>query len=492
MTIDEATSPWTEPGYGDLSGVTRRADEIEVTFGNGDVIQIASRQLGIHGDFTVAPAEGEECLAIAIAAGGEVRTVSWLQLRALSDPEFAREMRRQDAEEARRLGSRLRALREDRELSQKDLAALVGMPSPQLSKIEKGNSDLRYSTVQSLIRSLGATLADISGPDAPELSQKAIRKHSKEHGVDNEFMDRLFSFTPRLAVSSLLERAFGWSIRGLAAGTVSQPSAAGLVFKSTRQQDASASPLVSLAQRVADVVHDHAVLVPYQDVPRDAEQVRVELGRGAVQLPALLRWAWNRGIAVIPLHGKKGFCAAAWTVGDAPMIVLKETRPLPAFWLFDLAHEIGHIANNHLDSDGIVDVEDLRPGESTPGMDDDQERDANEYALRLLLGDYRAILNDVRKETRGHYLRFKDAVATVARKWETSVGLLGMVAAYEFTDIGEPKDRWGSATNLARTEGDGRAIATQYFVERVDFSRMTDLDRWLLDTAVGSPEQKSR
>ena len=492
MTTDEPMSPWTEAGYGDLSGVRRRAEEIEATFLNGDVIQISPRQLGIHGDFSVTLAEGEECLAISISAGGAERTVSWLQLRAISDPEFAREMRRQDAEESRRLGSRLRALREDREFSQKDLAALVGMPNPQLSKIENGSSDLRFSTVQSLIRSMGATLEDITGPDAPELSQKAIRKRAEANGVGKEVTNRLFEFTPRLAVSAVLERAFGWGIRDLAVGSVSPPSAAGLVFKAKSHQDALASPLVSLARRVAEVVHDHAASVEYRGVPSDAEDVRSELGGGEVQLPALLRWAWDRGVAVIPLYGKKGFCAAAWTVGDAPMIVLKETRSPAAFWLFDLAHELGHVAGNHLKSGGIVDVEDLRPGESTPGVYDDQEQEANEYALRLLLGDYQAVLNDVREESRGHYLRFKDAVATVARKWHTSVGLLGMVAAYELDDIGEPKDRWGSATNLARMEGEGRAITTRHFFERVDFSAMADLDAWLLETAVGSPSRESR
>ena len=86
----------------------------------------------------------------------------------------------------RRIGRRLRALREDRGLSQKDLAALVGMSGPQLSKIEKGTSDLRFSTVQTLLRAMGATLEDISGPGALERSQKAIRSRTEAHGVGRD------------------------------------------------------------------------------------------------------------------------------------------------------------------------------------------------------------------------------------------------------------------------------------------------------------------
>jgi hypothetical protein len=31
-----------------------------------------------------------------------------------------------------------------------------------------------------------------------------------------------------------------------------------------------------------------------------------------------------------------------------------------------------------------------------------------------------------------------------------------MIAAYALTEVGQDKDRWGSATNLARSDGSGR------------------------------------
>ena len=69
--------------------------------------------------------------------------------------------------------------REDRGLSQRDLAELVGMTPPQLSKIEGGYSDLRVSTVQTLLRAVGASFADIAGPDALEFSQKSLRSRAQ-------------------------------------------------------------------------------------------------------------------------------------------------------------------------------------------------------------------------------------------------------------------------------------------------------------------------
>ena len=59
-----------------------------------------------------------------------------------------------------------------------------------------------------------------------------------------------------------------------------------------------------------------------------------------------------------------------------------------------------------------------------------------------------------------------------------------MVAAYKLTDIGEAKDRWGSATNLARADGSGRPIV-KALLEHLDLDRLTALDASTLTALVG-------
>jgi hypothetical protein len=126
-------------------------------------------------------------------------------------------------------------------------------------------------------------------------------------------------------------------------------------------------------------------------------------------------------------------------------------------------------------------VDQLGPDES---IVDAQEREANTYALELLLGDHAALVESVRRESRGNYLRFKDAVATVAKQANVSPGLLGMVAAYELTEIGQAKDRWGSATNLAGPDGEGRGQVQTALIARLDTRGIPEEDASLLSAAV--------
>jgi hypothetical protein len=139
-------------------------------------------------------------------------------------------------------------------------------------------------------------------------------------------------------------------------------------------------------------------------------------------------------------------------------VVLKESRELAVYWLFDLAHECAHLALGHVGQDGLVDVDAPAPRLESS---DATEQAANDFALEILLPDHQQLLQEVRREARGSHLRFKGAVGTVAGSANVSAGLLGMVAAYALIDVGQEKDRWGSATNLARADGTGREQVQQ-------------------------------
>ena len=79
--------------------------------------------------------------SIGIQAGE--RELDWMVVRSAADQAFAQDLRERDAEEARRDRPAPRALRENRGMSQKAVAGLVDMSSPQLAKLEQGETDMR-------------------------------------------------------------------------------------------------------------------------------------------------------------------------------------------------------------------------------------------------------------------------------------------------------------------------------------------------------------
>ena len=316
-------APWLEPGYGDIEAATDRDGLIEVAFANGDVVLVDPSALGVAGGLSVGVAEGGAAVAVG-SLGGE-REIDWMVVRSASDPAFAQELRERDAEEARRIGRRLRALRENRGMSQKAVATVLGMSSPQLAKLEQGETDMRISTLRSLLRALGATFADIAGPDAPELSVKEVTKRAERVGVPGEAVKRIAAAVDVRQLLDVVGRAFGWDPHSILANELSPPApevAPALKRRSTVGNDARA--LLALAERLA---HRSALAYsgPPGVVPEDPQALReAVLDEGSeITLDTLVRWCWSAGIVVVPMLATGGFSAGAWLIVDQPVVVLK-------------------------------------------------------------------------------------------------------------------------------------------------------------------------
>ncbi len=481
--------PWETVGYGDVVAAEAVGLSLRVRFANGDAVEVPLARLGLA-EATEVRADPEDATKVAAILGTETIDIDWMQLRAASDPAFAKELRRRDSEEAHRVGRRLKALREDRRLRQDVVAEQVGMTPPQLSKIERGQSDLRISTVRALLRVMNASFADIAGPDAPEASLAEIAKAGHKAGVPRDLIAALVRSVSREKVSGLLERAFGWTTPKLVAGEPLPALALSLNFKAARRQRAADSPLLHLAFAATSAAARASAAPTLRPLSDDPANLRAQIAEppGNITLGGLLRTAWDAGIVVIPMSGSGAFSAVAWVVDGRPAVVLKESRDLLVFWLFDLAHELGHHALGHVRERAVVDVE-------RPDLDDTDEieRQANAYALQLLLPNYQQLVAEVREDSlRGQpHLRFKFAVERVAAAHGVNTALLAMIAAYALTDVAEQKDRWGSATNIAKAERSGaqvvREVITRYLsLDMVGSDEAAILRTVVLDREPGS------
>lgn len=144
----------------------------------------------------------------------------------------------------------------------------------------------------------------------------------------------------------------------------------------------------AVAKVIASATNPH-----WQGALPPADAIRSALLEGEkkpwVGLQDLLDICWTHGVPVIYLpdllvttpkmEGMVTFC------GGRPVILVTKKISHPAWMLFILAHEMGHIASGHLapvEGGAIVD-EKVSEGDS---IDDLQEHEANNFALQLLTG----------------------------------------------------------------------------------------------------------
>lgn len=476
-----AREPWMKPGYGDVEAAKRRGDVVEVSFANGEVVQLDPKAVGVTGDFDVEVADGGAAVLVKTRQGE--REIDWMVVRAAADPQFAQELRERDAEEARRIGRRLRALRENRGMSQKAAAKLAGMSSPQLAKLEQGETDMRISTLRSLLRALGAHFADIAGVDAPEVSVKEVTKRAQRVGVPAEIIKRIAAVVSPRQSLEVVGRAFGWDPQSILADNLTAPVlAVPVTLKRRGATRAQGQALLALAESLA---RGSALAYPgsYGTVPESPRTLRKAVvgGGNEITLEMLARWCWDNGIVVVPMEARGGFSAGAWVIGDQPVVVLKEAPDYVAYWLFALAHELGHLAHKHVGRGGLIDVE-----RAWEGQDDNQEKQANAYALELLVPGYRDMLNEIRQRLDGldADAKFKFKAIDVAKARGYNVPLVLLVAAFGLPDLGRPDSRWGSANNEAKHEGSARALVAREFAHHVDLERLDPLDALLIRAVV--------
>ncbi len=106
-----------------------------------------------------------------------------------------------------------------------------------------------------------------------------------------------------------------------------------------------------------------------------------------VGLLDLLEACWSHGVPVVylptlPVTTPK-MDGMVTRCGGRPVIILTKKASAPAWMLFVLAHEMGHIALDHLESQEGSSIIDEDVSEDGKGKDD-QEKQADAYAIQLL------------------------------------------------------------------------------------------------------------
>jgi len=161
---------WSTSDY--LRIVTAHYDpesgSIDVAFGDGDNAVVAAKRLVQRGpqelDWQHLTIEDSSYLHIPALpnANRDAADIPSFDIRALSDAEFAAHLDHAAREAARRVGERVRVLREARGLSVEDVATRSGVTERILTRLERGQQrDADFPTLERILTAMGYSLKDI-------------------------------------------------------------------------------------------------------------------------------------------------------------------------------------------------------------------------------------------------------------------------------------------------------------------------------------------
>ncbi len=180
------------------------------------------------------------------------------------------------------------------------------------------------------------------------------------------------------------------------AGQLQQRSLPAACFKTRLGTDAAtiASPR-ALATAVAHIVAQ-ATPQPWTGALPSLDGLRTACLQRTdtpwVGLPDLLEACWSSGVPVIYLPAlptaEKKMDGMVTTCAGRPVVIITKKNERPGWILFVLAHEMGHVALGHLNTDDDGDtIVDEKVSEDDVESSDAQEQAANCYALQLLTGN---------------------------------------------------------------------------------------------------------
>jgi transcriptional regulator with XRE-family HTH domain len=221
---------------------------------------------------------------------------------------------------------------------------------------------------------------------------------------------------------------------------------------------------------------------PSVSLPENARDLHRKLtSKGnPITFNKLLNFAWDCGLIVLPLRDAGAFHGAVWKIKDRFVIVLKQGMEIDSRWLYDLLHELGHVASKHINENVALVEEDA----ISPEMGGtDEEEQANEWAENVLFnGKSEEIEETCVEACEGNLKQLKAVLPQVAQTFGVSLGSLANHMAYRLAEQGQ--NWWGAANNLQPNQPNPFMTARDTLLNRVNLHRLNPIDRELLMRAL--------
>jgi len=240
-------------------------------------------------------------------------------------------------------------------------------------------------------------------------------------------------------------------------------------------------PAVALARRIFELLLSCAKILPtyrLEGCDPKALRERILAQSQYVTLGRLLQHSWDFGVPVVHLdslpRGAKRVDGMAFCIGGRPCIALASARRSPAWLMWHLAHEMGHVARGHLQTGAALDetIDFKAPGR--------EEKEANTIAKDLIYGETN---------------RFKAACHITGSNLAAQARNLGSAhriwPACIVTSYGFNMDAWATAQkalNIMGVAEGGPEEIRQELAQRIDLDQLSETDRCFFVRAAGLPE----
>lgn len=148
--------PWDAPDYSRIVGAWYEAGLLTVRFGDSTEARIdVSRMTRVEAREPDWPALTFDDFEVVVPTREGPFEIPWLPLRSLADPAFRAYLDAEATRSARRLGRRVRTLREDQGLSLSAIAERTSIGVATLARIEQGDLEIHLPALQRILDALG-------------------------------------------------------------------------------------------------------------------------------------------------------------------------------------------------------------------------------------------------------------------------------------------------------------------------------------------------
>jgi len=394
-------------------------------------------------------------------------------------------------------------------LSQKKLAERLGLKEQQLQRYEATNySSASVERIGQVIDALDLKVhKEIFLPSIPTTLER-LYKTLTQSGFPKEFVNtRLLSPVMRanvdggykdrdpqlvLRAASRIGRVLSTPVASLFSGaqlTFTDTALGAVRYKTRRNANTKkVSAYTVYALYLSHLTVDATIDLPKKTVPTDSAGFRrmVIEKEGNLDFKAVLKMAWNLGIAVLPLLDSGAFNGACIRENGRNVIALKPNTKSVDRWLIDLLHEIFHAGKEPNKPEREIIEGDLKERLAMP-----EEVDATVFASNVSLDNRAEKLAELCADLAdGSVERLKQVVPRVAQQESVPVGALADYIAFRLTQDGTT-NWWGSATKLQDTSQNPWELARDEFLQNVNLGNLSEIDRSILLQALADPEEVS-